>query len=167
MASSSGNSSISTRFCGSEEDLQQLMDQRKRKRKQSNRESARRSRMRKQKHLDDLVTEVERLRKENNEILNGVKITTQKFLNLEVENSILRVQMSELNKRLQSLNHMLSFFNNNNNITTSTNTIATTTFGSEFYHDNNFVMNNNHHHINNMVYLNQPIMASSNHMFEW
>ncbi|MED6197883.1 hypothetical protein PIB30_061062 [Stylosanthes scabra] len=158
MASSSGNSSISTKFCGSEEDLRQLMDQRKRKRKQSNRESARRSRMRKQKHLDDLVAEVERLRKENNEILNGVKITTQKFLNLEGENSILRVQMSELNKRLQSLNHMLSFFNNNNIITAST-------IGSEFYHDYNFM--NNNHHINNMLYLNQPIMASSNHMFEW
>ncbi|KAL1351652.1 hypothetical protein HN51_015542 [Arachis hypogaea] len=158
MASSSGNSSTSTKFCGSEEDLQLLMDQKKRKRKQSNRESARRSRMRKQKHLDDLVAEVEKLKKENNEILTGVKITTQKFLNIEGENSILRVQMSELTNRLESLNHMLSFFNNNNNTITSTSPI----FDSEFYHDYNFM---NHHHIN--MCLNQPIMASSNHMFEW
>ncbi|KAE8729243.1 putative HIT-type Zinc finger family protein [Hibiscus syriacus] len=40
---------------GSEGDLHQLMDQRKRKRMKSNRESARSSRMRKQKHAENSV----------------------------------------------------------------------------------------------------------------
>ncbi|URD74417.1 ocs element-binding factor 1 [Musa troglodytarum] len=61
----------------SEEDLQAVM-----KRKRSNRESARRSRMRKQKHLDGLTAQIGQLRKENS-------------------------QMVELRNRLQSLNDIL------------------------------------------------------------
>ncbi|PNY00990.1 ocs element-binding factor 1-like protein [Trifolium pratense] len=101
MATSSGNSSVSTKSqsYGSEEDLQVLMDQRKRKRKQSNRESARRSRMRKQKHMDDLMVEVERLRNENNEIMTRMNMTTQHYLKIEAENCVLSAQMVELNQR--------------------------------------------------------------------
>ncbi|RHN61327.1 putative transcription factor bZIP family [Medicago truncatula] len=109
MASSSGTSSGSSLLqnSGSEEDLQALMDQRKRKRMISNRESARRSRMRKQKHLDDLVSQVSKLRKENQEILTSVNITTQKYLSVEAENSVLRAQMGELSNRLESLNEIV------------------------------------------------------------
>ncbi|WJX15739.1 bZIP transcription factor 44 [Trifolium repens] len=101
MATSSGNSSVLTKSqsYGSEEDLQVLMDQRKRKRKQSNRESARRSRMRKQKHMDDLMVEVERLRNENNEIMTRMNMTSQHCLKIEAENCVLRAQMIELNQR--------------------------------------------------------------------
>ncbi|CAN4107519.1 unnamed protein product [Withania somnifera] len=117
MAASSGTSSGSSflQNSGSEEDLQQLMDQRKRKRMISNRESARRSRMRKQKHLDDLMAQVSTLRKENNQILTSMNVTTQHFLNVEAENSILRAQLSELIHRLQSLNEIISFLDANNN----------------------------------------------------
>jgi len=46
-----------------------MMDQRKNKRKQSNRESAKRSRMRKQKHVDDMMSQGSQLTKDNSEIL--------------------------------------------------------------------------------------------------
>ncbi|XP_059314250.1 bZIP transcription factor 11-like [Lycium ferocissimum] len=117
MASSSGTSSGSSflQNSGSEEDLQQLMDQRKRKRMISNRESARRSRMRKQKHLDDLMAQVATLRKENNQILTSMNVTTQHYLNVEAENSILRAQLGELSHRLESLNEIIAFLDANNN----------------------------------------------------
>ncbi|KAJ6707908.1 BZIP TRANSCRIPTION FACTOR [Salix viminalis] len=124
MASSSGTSSGSPLIqnSGSEEDLQALMDQRKRKRMISNRESARRSRMRKQKHLDDLAAQVSQLRKENHQIITSINITTQRYLNVEADNSILRVQISELSKRLESLNGIIGFLNSNNGVFGDSNT---------------------------------------------
>lgn len=155
MASSSGNSSISTKFhsSGSEEDLQLLMDQRKRKRKQSNCESARRSRMRKQKHFDDLNVQVERLTKENSEILNRVNLITQHYVNVEAENCILRAQMGELSQRLQSLNDIISLIN-----TTTTTGIC--------QNDCFLTIADNFMNPMNMHYLNQPIVASAE-VFQW
>ncbi|MQM20147.1 hypothetical protein Taro_053162 [Colocasia esculenta] len=104
--SGSGTSSGSTvpTTSGSEEDMQQqAMDLRKQKRKLSNRDSARRSRMRKQKHLDDLTTHVAHLRKEKNQILASLKAITQQYVAMETENSVLKVQAMELGTRLQSL----------------------------------------------------------------
>ncbi|XP_058087884.1 bZIP transcription factor 11-like [Magnolia sinica] len=113
MATSSGTSSGSgstlLQNSGSEEDLQHVMDQRKLKRMQSNRESARRSRMRKQKHLDDLMAQVAHLRKENNQILTSLNITTQHYLGVESENSVLRTQIMELTSRLHSLNEIIHY----------------------------------------------------------
>ncbi|KAF6163082.1 hypothetical protein GIB67_001410 [Kingdonia uniflora] len=104
MASSSGNSSGCT---GSEEDPKLMLDERKHRRMQSNRESARRSRQRKQKYLDGLTSQLTQLRKENNQILGGMKITTQHYVNIESENSVLRAQMGELSHRLHSLNEIV------------------------------------------------------------
>lgn len=114
-SSGSGSGSYTLQNSGSEEDLQQLMDQRKRKRMISNRESARRSRMRKQKHLDDLMSQLSHLRKENNQILTSMGVTTQNYLNIEAENSSLRAQLSELSHRLESLKEIISFLNVANN----------------------------------------------------
>ncbi|KAL2346105.1 hypothetical protein Fmac_000105 [Flemingia macrophylla] len=120
MASSSGASSGSgsgssmLQNSGSEEDLQALMDQRKRKRMISNRESARRSRMRKQKHLDDLASLVTQLRNENQHILTSLTLTTQKYLSLDSQNSVLRAQVNELSHRLESLNEIIDFLNATN-----------------------------------------------------
>ncbi|XAR64146.1 hypothetical protein NMG60_11024386 [Bertholletia excelsa] len=110
MASSGGNSSGSTRIqtSGSEE---AVMDQRKRKRMQSNRESARRSRMRKRKLLDDLTAQVAQLREENHRILTSMSLVSQQHLGVETENSILRAQAAELSQRLESLNDILGCMN--------------------------------------------------------
>ncbi|KAJ7001286.1 bZIP transcription factor 44-like [Populus alba x Populus x berolinensis] len=150
MASSSGTSSGSSLIqnSGSEEDLQALIDQRKRKRMISNRESARRSRMRKQKHLDDLMSQVSQLRKENHQIVTGINITTQRFLSVEAANSILRVQISELSNRLESLNEIIGFLSSNNGVLGDSSTFnepAADSFLNPW----------------NMAYLNQPIMASA------
>ncbi|KAL0325775.1 UNVERIFIED_CONTAM: bZIP transcription factor 44 [Sesamum radiatum] len=123
MASSSGNSSSGSppiQNSGSEEDLRNLMDQRKRKRMQSNRESARRSRLRKQKHLDDLMAQVAQLKKENGQILSSINVTTQHYVNVEAENSVLRAQMMELTQRLQSLNEILNYINSSTATATAT-----------------------------------------------
>lgn len=77
----------------------------------SNRESARRSRMRKQKHLDDLMAQVSYLRQENNQILAALDITAQHYLGVEAENSALRTRVMELASRLQSLDGVIHCVN--------------------------------------------------------
>ncbi|KAI3464912.1 hypothetical protein Pfo_021575 [Paulownia fortunei] len=162
MASSSGNSSGSPQIqnSGSEGDLQNLMDQRKRKRMQSNRESARRSRMRKQKHLDDLMAQVTQLKKENSQILTSMNVTTQHYVNVEAENSVLRAQMMELTQRLHSLNEILNYINS------STAAAGSCMFEAEEFQHQGFAdsfLNNPW----NLMGLNQhPIMASAE-MFDY
>ncbi|KAL5983552.1 hypothetical protein ACLOJK_017639 [Asimina triloba] len=98
----------SRQYSGSDEDPQQaVVDQRKKRRMISNRESARRSRMRKQQHLDDLLTQVSQLKAENSQIVTRVEFATQQFVQLDSENTILRTQVMELTDRLQSLNSVL------------------------------------------------------------
>ncbi|XP_030950584.1 bZIP transcription factor 44-like [Quercus lobata] len=157
MASSSGNSSTPNQNSGSEGDLQVLMDQRKRKRMQSNRESARRSRMRKQKHLDDLMGQVTQLSKDNNQILTSIKITTQHFMNIEAENSILRAQVVELSQRLESLNGILNFINTTSSVGGVYGTLQNTTAASADSFMDPL----------NLLYHNQPIMASAADMFHY
>ncbi|WOG91994.1 hypothetical protein DCAR_0311250 [Daucus carota subsp. sativus] len=158
MASLSGNSSGSTQIqnSGSEGDK---MDERKRKRMQSNRESARRSRLRKQQLLDELSGQVSQLKKENERILTKANITTQHFMNLESENLILRAQMDELSQRLESLNDIVKYMNMNMNIvnTNINNNNAYNNSGEMLECDNVFGTES----FMNPWYLNQqPIMAS-------
>ncbi|KHN06386.1 bZIP transcription factor 11-like [Glycine soja] len=108
---SSGSSSLQN--SGSEGD-RDIMEQRKRKRMLSNRESARRSRIRKQQHLEGLSAQLDQLKKENAQINTNISITTQMYLKVEAENAILRAQMGELSNRLNSLNEMISFINSTN-----------------------------------------------------
>ncbi|PIN14040.1 hypothetical protein CDL12_13337 [Handroanthus impetiginosus] len=113
MDCSSGISSISSGLQNSASE-EELMDQRKRKRMISNRESARRSRLRKRKQLDDLITQASHLMKENQEILIGFNASTQHCLNVEAENAILRTQVAELRCQIQSLNEIVSFLSAGN-----------------------------------------------------
>ncbi|XWS31819.1 hypothetical protein CRYUN_Cryun23aG0109000 [Craigia yunnanensis] len=83
------------------------IDERKRKRMLSNRESARRSRMRKQKQLEDLVNEVSALQKDNSQLSERINVTTQRYIEMESANNVLRAQAMELTERLQSLNSVL------------------------------------------------------------
>lgn len=161
MDSSSGNSSGSTQIQNSGSD-EGLIDQRKRKRMQSNRESARKSRMRKQKHLDDLRGQIDKLMNDNSQIVTTVRVTTHQFLQLEAENSILTAQMGELSHRLDSLNEMINSMNSNRSNYTTSHCTNGTSGMFEFEQPDFF---NNPW---NMMYLNQqPIMASANDAFEY
>ncbi|PPS14957.1 hypothetical protein GOBAR_AA05608 [Gossypium barbadense] len=82
-------------------------DERKRKRMLSNRESARRSRIRKQKQLEDLVNEVSALQKDNSQLSEKINVTTQRYAEMECANNVLRAQAMELTERLRSLNSVL------------------------------------------------------------
>ncbi|XP_047938851.1 bZIP transcription factor 44-like [Salvia hispanica] len=105
----SSNSSSAVANSASEEDLQQTMDLRKRKRMISNRESARRSRLRKQKHMEELMAQVAELRRQNHQILTSLRATTQHHAAVQSENAILRAQEAELGHRLQSLVEIIEF----------------------------------------------------------
>lgn len=83
------------------------IDERKRKRMLSNRESARRSRMRKQKQLEDLTDEISRLRGANKKLAENIKAKEEACVETEAANSILRAQTMELADRLRFLNSIL------------------------------------------------------------
>ncbi|CAL9110006.1 unnamed protein product [Musa acuminata var. zebrina] len=91
----------------SEVDAQPAIDERKRKRMISNRESARRSRMRKQQQLDDLTNQVAQLKTQNGQIEMQISLQRRQYTTVEVENAILRAQLHELTQRLQSLAPLL------------------------------------------------------------
>ncbi|CAN4080126.1 unnamed protein product [Withania somnifera] len=124
------------------EDQQQLMDQRKRKRMISNRESARRSRMKKQTHMNELTAQVNHLKEQNNQIVTSINRLTQVYLNVEAENSVLRAQMAELSHRLQSLKEII-------------NCINSAIDEPQVIGDDDFL------NPWNLLHLNQPIMASA------
>ncbi|KAJ9559977.1 hypothetical protein OSB04_005137 [Centaurea solstitialis] len=150
MASSSGNSSGLLQNSGSESGLTD--QQRKRKRMQSNRESARRSRMRKQQQLNELLAESDKLKKDNAQISSTIDVTAQQFVRIEADNSVLRAQVSELSQRLDSLNEIIDFIN------------ANAVNSNEF----DFVENSNPWNMMMMDFnhnIQQPIMASAGDMF--
>ncbi|GLT43133.1 hypothetical protein SLA2020_171040 [Shorea laevis] len=84
-----------------------MIDERKRKRMESNRESARRSRMRKQKQLEDLLNEITALQNENSQLVQRISTASQRYNEMEAANDVLRAQAMELTERLRSLNTVL------------------------------------------------------------
>ncbi|KAL2540432.1 basic region/leucine zipper motif 53 [Abeliophyllum distichum] len=84
-----------------------VYDERKRKRMISNRESARRSRMRKQQHLDEMIGQASQLENENNLLSQKINDSTQLYLGVASDNNVLRAQLAELTDRLRSLNSVL------------------------------------------------------------
>lgn len=73
-----------------------IIDERKRRRMISNRESARRSRMRKQKHLDELWSQVARLRNENYSLLDKLNQLLESHDRGVEENAKLKEEVSGL-----------------------------------------------------------------------
>ncbi|KAJ1430371.1 Basic-leucine zipper domain [Sesbania bispinosa] len=87
-------------------------EERKLRRMQSNRESARRSRCRKKKHLENLTNQVNRLRIQNRELKNRLAFTMHQHLLLSLQNDQLRSESVNLLAKLSDLcgilNSMLS-----------------------------------------------------------
>ena len=84
-----------------------VIDERKRKRMLSNRESARRSRVRKQKQVEDLTNEISRLQGSNSQLVQIIKAKEEAYNETDAANNILRVRTMELADRLLFLNSIL------------------------------------------------------------
>lgn len=149
------------------------MDQRKRKRMISNRESARRSRMRKQKLCDDLTSQVNQFKEQNNQIATNINMVTHLFLNLEAQNSILRAQLVELNQRLQSLNEIISCTNSGRSLKnyTTFEESESDRRPTSFLQGSSNIGINYHHELDDFLNpwklfnVNQPIIASYSNSF--
>ncbi|KAL9686095.1 hypothetical protein QQ045_023550 [Rhodiola kirilowii] len=82
-------------------------DERKRKRMLSNRESARRSRMKKLKQMDDLINQVTQLKSENDQMIQRIAATEQSYMYVAAERDIVQAEAMALTGRLQSLNEVI------------------------------------------------------------
>ncbi|KAL5723389.1 hypothetical protein ACHQM5_006795 [Ranunculus cassubicifolius] len=80
-----------------------IIDERKQRRMISNRESARRSRMRKQKHLDELWSQVVRLQSENRQLIDKLNHVSDNHTQIVQENTRLKEEASQLREMLSNL----------------------------------------------------------------
>ncbi|XP_074586841.1 basic leucine zipper 4-like [Curcuma longa] len=78
-------------------------EERRKRRMISNRESARRSRIRKQKHLSELYSQVIRLRSANHQLLNELNHVMRECDQIIQENSHLKNEETTLQMKLKSL----------------------------------------------------------------
>lgn len=88
-----------------------ITDEKKRKRMISNRESARRSRMKREQHIKDLNDQVTYFRTRSSEMVQKINEIGQRYTVIESENRILRLHGEELKKRLELLEEMLVSYN--------------------------------------------------------
>ncbi|XP_057448013.1 basic leucine zipper 43-like [Lotus japonicus] len=80
-----------------------VIDERKHRRMISNRESARRSRMRKQKHLDELWSQVVRLRTENHNLVDRLNHVSESHDRALQENARLKEETSDLRRMVADM----------------------------------------------------------------
>ncbi|CAN1853001.1 Basic leucine zipper 43 [Linum perenne] len=94
------SSSLSSTSDEADEQQMRIIDERKQRRMISNRESARRSRMRKQKHLDELWSQVVRLRNENHSLLDKLNHVSESHDRVLEENARLKEEATGLRQQL-------------------------------------------------------------------
>ncbi|XP_028764949.1 basic leucine zipper 43-like [Neltuma alba] len=100
------SSCLSGNSTSDEADEQQqnfIINERKHRRMISNRESARRSRMRKQKHLDELWSQVVWLRNENHQLIDKLNHVSESHDRVVQENAQLKEEASELRQMLKDM----------------------------------------------------------------
>ncbi|KAG6428307.1 hypothetical protein SASPL_112558 [Salvia splendens] len=88
-------------------------DNKKRKRKISNRESARRSRMKREQHMKDLNDQILYFGSKSGDLTRKIDEIGRRYAAAEAENRILRLHGEELKKRLQFLEEMVDSYNRN------------------------------------------------------
>ncbi|KAK8606920.1 hypothetical protein V6N13_052672 [Hibiscus sabdariffa] len=84
-----------------------IIDERKRRRMISNRESARRSRMRKQRHLENLRNQANRLRFENRQLTNRLGFVLYHCHRVRTDNDRLQSEHSMLRQQLSDIQQIL------------------------------------------------------------
>lgn len=89
--------------------LTPVIDARKLRRKISNRLSARRSRMRRQKHLENLRNQVNRLRMENRELSTRLRFVLYHCHLVRTDNDRLRSERTFLRQKLSEIREILVF----------------------------------------------------------
>ncbi|KAJ0253717.1 hypothetical protein HA466_0113570 [Hirschfeldia incana] len=82
-------------------------DERRKKRKLSNRESAKRSRVKKQKHLEEMNIQLNQLRIESRELENQIRYVLHHFQRTEMENDRLRLEHRMLHDTLLNMRQVL------------------------------------------------------------
>ncbi|XP_011010217.1 PREDICTED: basic leucine zipper 1 [Populus euphratica] len=88
-----------------------MVDEKRRKRMISNRESARRSRMKRQKHMEDLVTEKSILERKIHEDNEKYAALRQRHFALESDNKVLTDEKLKLAEYLKNLQQVLASYN--------------------------------------------------------
>ncbi|CAI9762603.1 unnamed protein product [Fraxinus pennsylvanica] len=86
-----------------------MIDEKKRKRMISNRESAKRSRMKREQHVKDLNDQIMYFTNKRSEMILKIGEITPLYESIESENRILRLQREGLRKRLESLDIVSRF----------------------------------------------------------
>ncbi|KAF5780198.1 putative transcription factor bZIP family [Helianthus annuus] len=83
-------------------------DETRNKRKISNRESARRSRMRKQKHLEDVKSQVTRYKMVNHQLMNRLRLVNHNGQIVQQENQWLLLELVMLQQKLNHLHNLMA-----------------------------------------------------------
>lgn len=89
--------------------LTESTDERKKKRKLSNRESAKRSREKKQKHLEEMSMQLNQLKTQNQELTNQLRYVLYHYQQTKMENDRLRMEHRILQDKLLNIRQVLMF----------------------------------------------------------
>ena len=87
---------------------QHVIDERRQRRMLFNKESAKRSRLRKQQHLDEPRAQMVHLMIDNKEILKKCNVASQHYVHITKDNCLQRSEAMELSHKLQRLQHTLN-----------------------------------------------------------